>query len=563
MTLYRWFIASFVGVACAAHAAVPVVTNVVASQQASNKLVDIYYDVFDDDGDTLKVRVEVSDNGGNLYSVPAFSFTGDIGEGVATGSSKHIVWDAGTDWDGEYSDQMRVKVIATDGRGLPGLEWGNEIPPGGFLMGQDGGAEGSGPSRHVNVPWSFWLSKYEIRNDQYCDFLNTALAAGDVYRNGTTEVRAEVGRYPGVPGGVLLLSIGDSRDIRWNVNNFEVVSGETNFPVSVTWYGAMAFSQNYGYDLPTDAEWEKATRGPDHDDQDEHLVYPWGDTISGGNANYSGSGDPWDNTKTPVGYYDGNQTPFGPDMVNGYGLYDVAGNLAEWCRSKWVSTVEDYQQQESLSNAVNAISTSANRVCRNATYSDSSSYLKCYYRQSKTPSEYTALRGFRVIRRDSDYIDPVPTVEIEDDFDGAEWVEDADGWTVSTADGEWIGNAYADVSHAPTLARSGSSCIAQSPYGSTDATVELPTPIGLPVGVVLWARRLQSDYTSAIVRLQEWDGTTWRTTDSVGSSTNDSTEYVKVRLNVVLATADSGQKVRLALDYGACIDDVTLYTVPR
>ena len=137
----------------------PEITNVRASQREGTKLVDIYYDAADADGDLLKIRVEISDNDGVKYSVPAFSLTGDIGEGVAVGTNKHIVWDAGKDWDGEYSDQMRVKIYAIDAQGFPGLEWGNEVPPGGFLMGQDGGAEGSGPSRHVNVPWSYWVSK--------------------------------------------------------------------------------------------------------------------------------------------------------------------------------------------------------------------------------------------------------------------------------------------------------------------------------------------------------------------------------------------------------------------
>ena len=57
--------------------------------------------------------------------------------------SQVIVWNAGVDWDGEYSPLMRVKVIASDSRGYPGLQWGQEVPPGGFLLGQDGGAEGS------------------------------------------------------------------------------------------------------------------------------------------------------------------------------------------------------------------------------------------------------------------------------------------------------------------------------------------------------------------------------------------------------------------------------------
>ena len=125
-----------------------------ASQRADTKLVDIYYDATDADGDLLKIRVEISDNDGVRYAVPAFTLSGDIGEGIAPGTGKHIVWDAGADWDGEYSDKMRVKVFAIDAKGFPGMEWSNEVKPGGFLLGQDGGAEGNGESQHVKMKWS-------------------------------------------------------------------------------------------------------------------------------------------------------------------------------------------------------------------------------------------------------------------------------------------------------------------------------------------------------------------------------------------------------------------------
>ena len=168
----------------------PEVSNVRASQRDNSKLVDIYYNATDADGDLLKVRVEISDNDGIKYSVPAFSLTGDIGEGIAPGSNKHIVWDAGTDWDGEYSDKMRVKVFAIDAQGFPGMEWSNEVKPGGFLLGQDGGAEGSGESQHVNIKWSYWIAKYEVTAQQYCDFLNAAIVAGIVGRDAAETVYA-------------------------------------------------------------------------------------------------------------------------------------------------------------------------------------------------------------------------------------------------------------------------------------------------------------------------------------------------------------------------------------
>ena len=378
-------------------AAIPVVSNVSASQRANSKLVDILYEVTDLENDPVKVSVEISDDGGVTYQVPARTFTGAYGNNIPTGPGvKTIVWDAGADWDGEYSSQMRVKIIASDGKGFPGLEWGSEIPAGGFLMGQDGGAEGAGPSKHVNIPWSYWLSKYEITNEQYCQYLNIAIAAGDVTRNGTTEVLGVTGRYPGVSAGATLINLGS--DIRWNVNKFEVINNRTNFPVRVPWSGAMAFAQHFGFDLPTDAEWEKAARGPDHEEAGEHLVYPWGNTLTGANANYYNSADLYESETlriTPVGYYDGNQIPVGNSMNPNYGLFDQIGNLAEHTRTLVSVTTENYPSNETLASSAHNLGLTGSRSLRGGYYNNQSNEteLRIWRRASSGET------GIRLIRR--------------------------------------------------------------------------------------------------------------------------------------------------------------------
>jgi len=262
-------------------AEVPKVENIRASQLDGTKFVEILYDVEDAENDKLTIRVEISADGGERYNVPARTFEGAVGANIDPGKDKKITWNAGLDWDGEFSDKMRVRITASDGKGLPGLEWSKEIPPGGFLMGQDGGPEGSGPSIHININYSYWLSKSWITVGQYVDFLNLAVASDLVTKLGKSTIGSfeNIKFAPEYPQEreIDLVLLGSSHQIRWNVNKFEANESDAlNEPALVCVLGAAAFANFYGFDIPLEVEWEKAMRGPDFDDAGEHTKYAWG-----------------------------------------------------------------------------------------------------------------------------------------------------------------------------------------------------------------------------------------------------------------------------------------------
>jgi formylglycine-generating enzyme required for sulfatase activity len=385
-------------------AAPPVVSNVRAAQRPGTALVDILYDVSDPDGNSpLRVSFQVSADGGATWTVPVFTWQGAVGPGVLPGNNRAIVWNAGMDWSGKFTSQCRVRVIADDGT-MPSTPPGMAlIPDGSFQMG-DNYNEGETDERPVHTVSTgpFFMDKFEVSKLLWDEVYTWAVGHGYSFDHSGS----------GVASGHPVQTVCWYCAVKWcnarsqkdgltpayyaNTNRTAVyTNGNLNLGFAhVNW------SAN-GYRLPTEVEWEKAARGglPGHH-------YPWpslGGTysshIDGSRANYYQSGDPYEgpSTKTtPVGYYDGGQSPAGTNMANGYGLYDMAGNVWEWCwdwyDSGWYRVVLASPDQ------VFGPPSGTYRVLRGGAWNHNANNLRCAERNNNTPDNANNDIGFRCVR---------------------------------------------------------------------------------------------------------------------------------------------------------------------
>jgi len=92
----------------------PVVTNVVMAQRLDGSaLVDITFDLFDADGDTVATTLQLSDDNGATWDFPVMHVSGDVGSGILSGQGRNIVWDAGAYVPDILKDNMRARVLAS------------------------------------------------------------------------------------------------------------------------------------------------------------------------------------------------------------------------------------------------------------------------------------------------------------------------------------------------------------------------------------------------------------------------------------------------------------------
>lgn len=265
------------------------------------------------------------------------------------------------------------------------------IKGGQFIMGTDAveAPDDEKPAHPVSLN-DFYLGRHEVTNAEFVVFLNSK---GNLEEGGTAWIDLEKS-YP-TPSKILQEG-----------NNFKVETGFENHPVSwVSWYGATAYcawlSNTYGghFRLPTEAEWEYAAGNGA-----AHTLYSWGNHKPNGKV----GGNVFDITDpkkkpsphTPLafsGYADGfeNIAPVEQFAANTLGLFDMTGNVSEWCADGYS---EEYYRVSEASNPAGPTEEIYLRVMRGGHYESERFSLRCTARSYGSPEERIPYRGFRIAK---------------------------------------------------------------------------------------------------------------------------------------------------------------------
>jgi formylglycine-generating enzyme required for sulfatase activity len=228
------------------------------------------------------------------------------------------------------------------------------IPGGMFSQGSLNGGRDEIPRHDIRLS-SFAMDVHPVTNEQFVRFLEAMGGEKDVNNNDMIRLR-------------------DSR-IKRSGGKLTIESGYAKHPVvGVAWYGAIAYAKWIGKRLPTEAEWEVAAAAGK-----EEYTYPTGINIERSQANFFSS-----DTTSVMSY-----------PAQGYGLYDMAGNVYEWCQDWYGFHYYDISVQEpdDPSGPLQGVY----RVLRGGCWKSLKEDLRCAHRHRNNPGTMNGTYGFRCV----------------------------------------------------------------------------------------------------------------------------------------------------------------------
>jgi formylglycine-generating enzyme required for sulfatase activity len=311
------------------------IVNVTFRQEGET--VRITYDIKNaQDGQTFNIELYCSTDGGRTYGNALKAVSGDVGEKIIGGYSKTIIWQPMQENITTLeSDKVKFKVTAAIKSTMPdNMVF---VKGGVFQMGGDDGGSDEKPIHSVIVN-DFYIGKYEVTQKEW---------------------RAIMGTNP---------------------SHFKDCD---NCPVEqVSWNDVQEYIKKLNaktgknYRLPTEAEWEYAARGGN---QSKGYTYSGSNTI--------------DNVAWYSSTSDSKAHPVGQKSPNELGIYDMSGNVWEWC-SDWYGS--DYYKNSSSNNPKGANS-GPYRVLRGGAWDHRPANCRIAFRFNGTPAYRNGSIGFRVV----------------------------------------------------------------------------------------------------------------------------------------------------------------------
>lgn len=277
------------------------------------------------------------------------------------------------------------------------------IPGGEFLMGTDGDygfkADGEGPAHSVALA-AFFIDATCVTNEQFNAFVNATGHKSESERFGWSFVfaghltpaqlaRSVSGRVVGSEWWRRV----DGADWRHPEGPGSHIKKRWQHPVvHVSWHDARAFAAWAGKRLPTEAEWERAARGGL-----EQKRFPWGDELEPGGRHRM---NVWQGVFPASNSEDDGHYGVAPAQAykpNDFGLYQMTGNVWEWC---WDWFDPAYYAASPRENPLGPAQ-GDRRVMRGGSYLCHASYCNRYRtdaRSANTPDSATTNLGFRCVR---------------------------------------------------------------------------------------------------------------------------------------------------------------------
>jgi len=378
--------------------------------QEGNDII-VYYDYVADDSQSCDVSLLYSLNNGMTFT-PCHFVSGDTGR-VTPYFSRRIEWKASKELGSLSTSNMRMRVQAKveeenddteatiqkeEIKRLRDLIWSPEmtlVKGGTFWMGTPETQEGRNADETLHEVWlsDYYISSYEVSVEDFSRFVQNTNYQTDAEKNG--------GSY-----GWIFST--ESQEYEWTqkstINWTKTPGGadwtqaQLNHPVvHVSWNDALKYcawlskKTGYEYTLPTEAQWEYPARS-----RGLEMVYTWGDTFPMPQKVGNVLEQVYPSEAERDGFF--STAPCGSFPPNQIGLYDMSGNVWEWCLDTYSNDYYQLCQYKGLIKDPQGLEFGHLRIQRGGSWSSTIGYCRVTHRHSSYAEGTSGDIGFRIVR---------------------------------------------------------------------------------------------------------------------------------------------------------------------